>query len=58
MDGLVQLGGLVLVFLAGGAAACVRLKGQLCVKKGDPPATTKQAIMRALGGGGPGVEEQ
>jgi len=57
MDGLVQLGGLVLVFLAGGAAACVRLKGQLCVKKGDPPATTKQAIMRALGGGGPGVEE-
>jgi hypothetical protein len=57
MDVLVQIGGLVLVFLAGGAAACYRLKGHLCVKKGDPPATTQQAIMRALGGGGPGVEE-
>jgi len=54
---LIQLGGLVLVFLAGGAAACYRLRTCIRVKKGDPPATTKQAIMRALGGGGPGVEE-
>ena len=57
MDALIQLGGLVLVFLAGVGFACHRLKGQLCVKKGEPPATTKQAIMRALGGGGGGPAE-
>jgi len=52
MDALIQLGGLVLVFLAGVGFACHRLKGSL--KK---PATTMQAVKKALGGGGPGVEE-
>ena len=52
MDALIQLGGLVLVFLAGVGFAYHRLKGSL--KK---PVTTMQAVKKAFGGGGPGVEE-
>lgn len=57
MDVLIQLGGMVLVFLAGGAAACYKLRKFLNVKNGSPPATTVQAITKALGGGGGGPIE-
>ena len=55
---LIQLDGLVLVFLAGVGFACHRLKGSLKVRPTAPPATTVQAIVRALGGGGPGPVDQ
>jgi len=42
--------------LVGFGLACHRLKKDLKTKPGMT-ATTVQAIMRALGGGGPGVEE-
>jgi len=47
MDALVQIGGLVLVFLAGAGFACYRLKGKRAL------GTTVKAMIA----GGPGVEE-
>jgi hypothetical protein len=57
MDVLIQLGGLVLVFLAGVGFACHRLKGSLKMRPTAPPATTVQAITKAFGGGGGGPIE-
>ena len=48
MDALVQIGGLVLVFLARTGFACYRLKGKRAL------GTT---VKKAMIGGGPGVEE-
>jgi len=57
MDALVQIGGLVLVFLAGVGFACHRLKGSLKTRPPMPPATTVQAVTKALGGGAGGPVE-
>jgi hypothetical protein len=57
MDALIYFGGLVLVFLAGVGFACHRLKKSLKVRPLTPPATTVQAITKALGGGGGGPIE-
>ena len=47
---------LALAVLVGIGIACYRLKGRLKTKSGKP-ATMGRTLLRALGGGGPGVEE-